>query len=77
VPYTVFLTPALSRVGLTERQAREKILGAALFSIDSQELINLVAFAVKRGITATKLRDGIYTHPSSTEAFNEVLTTLS
>jgi pyruvate/2-oxoglutarate dehydrogenase complex dihydrolipoamide dehydrogenase (E3) component len=24
------------------------------------------------GITATQLRDSIYTHPSSTEAFNEV-----
>ncbi|MDQ1609618.1 MAG: putative pyridine nucleotide-disulfide oxidoreductase [Microbacteriaceae bacterium] len=117
VPYTVFMTPALSRVGLTERQASEsgrqvkiatkpvaqvaamprakiveetrglmkfvvdadtdQILGAALLSVDSQELINLVAFAIKHGVTATELRDGIYTHPSSTEAFNEVLATLS
>ena len=117
VPYTVFMTPALSRVGLTERQAREsgrqvkiatkpiaqiaamprakiveetrgmmkfvvdadtdQILGAALLSVDSQELINLIAFAIKHGVTATELRDGIYTHPSSTEAFNEVLSSLS
>jgi len=113
VPYTVFMTPALSRVGLTEREARERglsvkvvekavadiagmprakivgetrglmkfvvdretdlVLGAALLSVDSQELINVVALAMRHGVTAGELRDTIYTHPSSTEAFNEVL----
>ncbi len=116
VPYTVFTTPPLSRVGLTEQQAREqgyavavaekavgeiasmprakivgetrglmkfvldtatdRVLGAALFSVDSQELVNTVALAIRHGVTATELRDAIYTHPSSTEAFNEVLATL-
>lgn len=115
VPYTVFMTPALSRVGLTEREAAERgvpvkvmekaitdiaamprpkivgetrgvmkfvvdrdtdqVLGAALLGIDSQELINLVALAMRRKVTAAELRDAIYTHPSSTEAFNEVLAT--
>jgi hypothetical protein len=28
-------------------------------------------------VTATQLRDAIYTHPSSTEAFNEVLDTIA
>ena len=51
----------------------DEILGAALLSIDAQELINLVALAIRHGITATELRDGIDTHPSSTEAFHEVL----
>ncbi|WP_181808103.1 FAD-dependent oxidoreductase [Streptomyces shenzhenensis] len=113
VPYTLFTTPPLSRVGLTEREARERrhdvrvaskpvaqiaamprakivgetrglmkfvidaatdrILGAALLSVDSQELINTVALAMRHGVTAAELRDTIYTHPSSTEAFNEVL----
>lgn len=54
----------------------DEILGAALLSIDAQELINIVALAMRHGITATDLRDGIYTHPSSTEAFNEVLGTI-
>jgi hypothetical protein len=27
---------------------------------------------MRHGITATQLRDSIYTHPSSTEALNEV-----
>jgi pyruvate/2-oxoglutarate dehydrogenase complex dihydrolipoamide dehydrogenase (E3) component len=50
------------------------ILGAALLTIDAQELINTVALAMRHGITASDLRDSIYTHPSSTEAFNEVPT---
>ena len=52
------------------------ILGAALLSIDAQELINTVALAMRHHITATELRNSIYTHPSSTEAFNEVLGTV-
>jgi pyruvate/2-oxoglutarate dehydrogenase complex dihydrolipoamide dehydrogenase (E3) component len=48
------------------------ILGAALLSIDAQEIINTVTLAMRYGITATELRDSIYTHPSSTEALNEV-----
>ena len=113
IPQTLFRTPPLATVGLTEKQARaaghrikvasepvadivamprayaveetsgmmkfvidletDQILGAALLSIDAQELINTVALAMRHGITARELRDSVYTHPSSTEAFNEVL----
>lgn len=52
------------------------ILGATVFSIDAQEVINLIALAMRSGTTATQLRDGIWTHPSSTEALNEVLADL-
>ncbi len=116
VPYTVFLSPPLARVGLTEREARAAghdvlvasktvaslaamprariveqtdglmkfvvdatsglVLGAALLCTDSQELINTVALAMRHGISAAELRDAIYTHPSSTEGFNEVLAAL-
>ncbi|MBP0460724.1 dihydrolipoyl dehydrogenase family protein [Streptomyces montanisoli] len=48
------------------------VLGAALLTIDAQEIINTVALAMRHGITATQLRDSIYTHPSSTEGLNEV-----
>lgn len=112
VPHTLFITPPLATVGLTEREARAEgrnikvareqvadiiampraytveetrgvmkfivdadtdlILGAALLSIDAQEIINTVALAIRHNVTATELRDSIYTHPSSTEAFNEV-----
>lgn len=117
VPYTLFMTPPLSRVGLTERQAREagrrvlvaakpvaalatmprarivgdirglmkvvvdgdtdEILGAALLSHDSHEVINTVALAMRHGISATALRDEIFTHPSMTEGFNQLLGTLA
>lgn len=116
VPMTTFLTPPLSRVGLTESQARERgldvlvvakdvadiaamprpkivgethglikfvvdansgmLAGATLFCIDSQELVNLVALAMRAGVPAADLRDSIWTHPSSTEALNEVLALL-
>lgn len=49
------------------------VVGATLFCVDSQELVNLVALAMRAGVTADELRDGIWTHPSSTEALNEVL----
>ena len=117
VPFTLFMTPPLARVGLTERDARgagyhvkvaalpvakmatvprarivaetrgmmkvvvnddtEEILGAALLSYDSHEVINTVALAMRHGITATQLRDEIYIHPSMTEAFNQLLGTLA
>jgi probable pyridine nucleotide-disulfide oxidoreductase len=116
VPYVLFTTPPLARVGLTEKQAQERglavkvaalpvakmgtvprariahqpeglmkvvvdadtdaIVGAALLSYDSHEVINTVALAMRYGITATRLRDEIYTHPSMTEAFNQLLGTL-
>ncbi|HEY1966727.1 MAG TPA: FAD-dependent oxidoreductase [Pseudonocardia sp.] len=112
VPRTLFITPPLATVGLTEKEARAQglnitvsrekvadivampraytveetrgvmkfivdadtdlILGAALLTIDAQEIINVVSLAMRHSITATELRDSIYTHPSSTEAFNEV-----
>ncbi|MGW9632288.1 FAD-dependent oxidoreductase [Agromyces sp. NPDC055520] len=52
------------------------VVGATVFSVDAQEVINLVALAMRAGVTATELRDGIWTHPSSTEALNEVLASL-
>ena len=97
IPRTLFMTPPLATVGLTEKEAREaghrvkiasqpvadivgmprayaveetrglmkfvidaetdEILGAALLSIDAQELINTVALAMRHGITAAELRD--------------------
>lgn len=113
VPTTVFLTPPLARVGLSERDAyasgrpvlvatkevsaiaamprpkivgearglikvivdaeTDRVLGATVFSVDAQEVINLLALAIREGVTASALRDGIWTHPSATEALNEVL----
>lgn len=49
------------------------ILGAQLYCVDSQELINTVAVAMRAGMTATELGAGIYTHPATSEIFNQLL----
>lgn len=110
VPYSVFITPALSRVGLNEVEAKnkeieyklfklaatsipkakvigntrgmykilvdpdtEEILGATIYGEESYEVINLIALAMKAKLPYTILRDQIYTHPTMTEALNDVL----
>ncbi len=53
--------------------ANDTILGAALLCHDAQEVINIIALAMRHGITAAQLRDAIYTHPSMSECFNQLL----
>ena len=114
VPYSVFLDPPFSRVGLTERQAREaghdvrvarlaaaaipkaavlgktegllkavidartgEVLGAHLFCAESHELVNLMKLAIDQGVPYTALRDAIYTHPTMTEALNDLFAQVS
>jgi pyruvate/2-oxoglutarate dehydrogenase complex dihydrolipoamide dehydrogenase (E3) component len=55
----------------------DRILGAALLSYDSHEVINTVALAIRHGITASEMRDAIYTRPSMTECFNQLLGALA
>lgn len=57
-------------------RATERILGATLFCVESQEVINLVTMAMRHDLPYTALRDAIYTHPSSTEGLNELLGTI-
>ena len=110
VPYSVFTTPALSRVGLNEVEAKnkgieyklfklaatsipkakvigntrgmykilvnpdtEEILGATIYGEESYEVINLITLAMKAKLPYTMLRDQIYTHPTMSEALNDVL----
>ncbi|GAB2473787.1 reactive chlorine resistance oxidoreductase RclA [Promicromonospora xylanilytica] len=54
----------------------DEILGVTMLSHDSHETINTVALAMRHGITASRLRDEIYTHPSMTEAFNDLFANL-
>lgn len=49
-----------------------KILGCTLFAPDSSEVINAVAIAMKTGQDYTFLRDFIFTHPSMSEALNDL-----
>ena len=48
------------------------ILGCMLFAPDSSEVINTVALAMKTGQDYTFLRDFIFTHPSMSEALNDL-----
>ena len=49
------------------------ILGCALHCADAGEMINVVETAIRAGKDYTFLRDMIYTHPSMTEALNDLL----
>lgn len=49
-----------------------KIIGCVLFAPDSGEVINTVAVAMKTGQDYTFLRDFIFTHPSMSEALNDL-----
>lgn len=51
----------------------KKILGCTLFAPESSEVINIVAMAMKTRQDYTFLRDFIFTHPSMSEALNDLL----
>ncbi|WNJ79135.1 reactive chlorine resistance oxidoreductase RclA [Cedecea neteri] len=109
VPYSVFMTPPLSRIGMTEEQAlasgkpvqvvtlpvaaiprarvmgdtrgmlkaivdtsTQEILGASLLCTDSHEIINLIKTVMDAGLPYTTLRDQIFTHPTMSEALNDL-----
>lgn len=110
VPYSIFIHPTLSRIGLSEAEALQagyefqvvkmpaaavpraqqlhetegllkaivdqktgSILGCSLFCADSSEVINVVQMAMQTGASFETLRDSIYTHPSMSEALNDLL----
>lgn len=110
IPYSVFIDPTYSRVGMNEKEATaqnrkikiaklpaaaiprakaigetdgllkavidaetSQILGMMLFCAESYEVINLVKLAMDQQIPYTVLRDMIYTHPSMSEALNDLL----
>ena len=109
VPYSVFINPVYSHIGMTAEQASAAgyqtsvgrlavnaipkakvlrkpdgllkavidaetglILGVSLFCEESYEMINLIKLAMDHKIPYTVLRDEIYTHPTMSEAFNDL-----
>ena len=109
IPYSVFINPPLSRVGMTEKEAIEKgyevktgrleamaipkgkiegvtdgllktvvdaktdkILGCTLLCNTSHEMINVVAATIKAEQKYTFLKDMIFTHPTMSEALNDL-----
>ncbi|WP_235939461.1 hypothetical protein [Occultella kanbiaonis] len=53
------------------------ILGVTMLAHDAHETINTVAIAMRHGLTASQVRDEIYTHPSMTEALNDLFANLA
>ncbi|CAH1706431.1 putative Dihydrolipoamide dehydrogenase; pyridine nucleotide-disulfide oxidoreductase YkgC [Lactobacillus delbrueckii subsp. delbrueckii] len=53
--------------------ASGQILGASLYGLESHELINQIALAMKAKLPYSFLCDQIYTHPTMSEAFNDLL----
>ncbi len=50
----------------------QQILGATLYGLQSEELINLIKLAMDQKLPYTVLRDQIYTHPTMAEALNDL-----
>ena len=53
-----------------------KILGCTLFCVESSEMINTIQVAMNAGLDYQVIRDSIFTHPSMTEAFNDLYATI-
>ena len=49
-----------------------RILGVTLFCAEAHELINICKLAIDNNITADQLKNQIYTHPTMTEALNDL-----
>ena len=54
-----------------------KILGCTLFCIEAHEMITTVQTAMNAELDYRMVRDAIYTHPSMTEAFNDLYSNLN
>ncbi len=109
VPYSVFLNPPFSRIGMNEQEALDKgysikvsrlpaaaipkaqvveqpsgllkaiidektdlILGAHLFCEESHEIINIIKLAMDSRLPYTVLKNMIFTHPTMSEALNDL-----
>lgn len=109
VPYSIFIEPSLGRVGLNEKQVKDKnldfkilrvemkthpkakileddrgfikilvdnkthyILGASLLCEEAYELVNYIKLAMDNNIPYEKIVNTIYTHPTMSEAFNDL-----
>jgi pyruvate/2-oxoglutarate dehydrogenase complex dihydrolipoamide dehydrogenase (E3) component len=54
----------------------DQILGTAILSVEGGEIMAMLQIAMMGGLPYTALRDGIFTHPSWSEALNTLFTTL-
>lgn len=49
-----------------------KILGVQLLCVEAHEMINFVDLAIRQGLTANDLQHHIFTHPTMSEALNDL-----
>lgn len=113
IPYSVFISPTFSRVGLSEQEAKQKgyevkiaklltaaipranvdgkpegilkavidaktdnILGCVLLCEHSEEMINFVQLAMNANMKYQDIANHIFTHPSMSEALNDLFNTV-
>lgn len=113
IPYSVFISPTFSRVGLSEQEAKQQgyevkiaklltaaipranvdgkpegllkaiidaktdaILGCVLLCEHSEEMINFVQLAMNTNMKSRDIANHIFTHPSMSEALNDLLNTV-
>lgn len=50
----------------------EEILGASLYGLQSEEIINLIKLAIDQKLSYKVLKENIYTHPTMVESFNDL-----
>ncbi|MGW7929294.1 hypothiocyanous acid reductase MerA [Staphylococcus xylosus] len=50
----------------------EEIIGASLYGLQSEEIINLIKLAIDQKLSYKVLKDNIYTHPTMVESFNDL-----
>lgn len=58
---------------LVDKKTR-KIIGCTLICSDAHEMINTIQVAMNAGLDYQVIRDTVFTHPSMTEAFNDLYT---
>lgn len=112
IPYSVFISPTFSRVGLSEQEAiqqgydvkvaklptaaipranvdgkpkgilkaiidakTDSILGCVLLCERSEEMINFVQLAMNQNLKYQDIANHIFTHPSMSEALNDLFST--
>lgn len=113
IPYSVFISPTFSRVGLSEQEAKQQgyevkiaklltaaipranvdgkpegilkaiidaktdnILGCVLLCEHSEEMINFVQLAMNTNMKSQDIANHIFTHPSMSEALNDLFHTV-
>jgi pyruvate/2-oxoglutarate dehydrogenase complex dihydrolipoamide dehydrogenase (E3) component len=56
---------------VVDRQT-DQIVGFAAFGLDGGELMAMAQLAMMGGVTASKLREAVFAHPTLAESFNNL-----